>query len=307
MMMTGVLAAVLAAVTALPFTPPAGWVQLPQSMTNARVTNVWHGPKVARGSAQSFSAAVFPFPGTAQMLASGGAKAANSTSLIKTISNTGVTLCGTPARMVTSRVSAGSASAILEQEIAVKSGYAYMLVYTRPNGTAESAQIRSVMRAFCPSGTGSMPAMQLPAGWTKSNTELQVAGVWMGTQAGQVLTLMRGTQMGSLDELMSAARLQSISEKQGNMSLKITAQNPVTMCGYPGRLVDMQVNTPMMPMQMHLALTQGNGSSYVLMYMQMGTAPTDAAAITALHSLCATGASPSPSASPSPEPSASPR
>src|SRR5579872_5210670 len=147
MVISGVLAWILAAVSALPFTPPAGWVQLPQSMVGARVTSVWQGPKPVHGSPPSFTAVTFPFPGTVQMLVEGETKSSAVSGVVKTLADNKLQLCGTPAYLMTKKVNAGAASAILQQEISVKSGYAYMLMYTRPAAASANTQISAVMRA----------------------------------------------------------------------------------------------------------------------------------------------------------------
>jgi len=240
------------------------------------------------------------------MLAEGENKSSATSGVVKTLSAAKLQLCGTPAYMMTRKVNAGHASAILQQEIAVKSGYAYILLYTRPAATGANTQISAMMRAFCPSGSETIPAMKLPAGWTKSSTELEVVGAWMGTRPGQIITLMRGSQMSSLDKLLSTARLRSGNGGSGKSLFKITSQRTVSMCGYPGMTVDMSVNATQVPTDMHFALTQGNGASYVLMYMQMGTAPTDPAAMASLRTLCVTRTSPAATASPMPTPSPTP-
>lgn len=300
-MFTGVQAVVLAAAaTALPFAPPAGWVELPQSAVGVHVTNVWNGPKAVHGTPASFSTVTFPFPGTAEMLAGGGGKALAKAKSIKTLSNTAVNLCGTHAHLVTRRVEAGGTSGILQQEIAVKGGFAYLLMYTRPATAPADPRIGAVMRTFCPSGTPKIATLKMPEGWTATGGDMQMLGMWMGTQPGQMMMLMRGTQMSSLDQLLTDARKKALKSKSVQSLVKVTMHKAVTMCGHPGMLVDMHLDAAPMKMAMHMALTQGNGASYVLSYMQVGSAPADPAALAALNTLCLTGASPAPDTSPSP-------
>lgn len=310
-MMAGVMTLVLAAATAvLPFTPPPAWVQLPQSAVGVHVSNVWKGPKSAHGEASSFSAVAFPFPGTVDLLASGGSRAARHTNLMRLVSKTSLQLCGVPARMLVERVQAAGVSSVLEQEVAVKNGYGYMLMYTRPSGAPADARVTQAMHEFCPSGTGTIAALQLPSGWTKSAADLQTVGVWMGTQPGQIMMLMRGSQMSSLDQVFNSVQHESTTAKSGKSIVKVTLHKAVTMCGLPGLLADMSITAGPAPAAMHVAITQGDGASYVLTYMQMGTSPADPAAMAALQTLCAAGASPVPSpsasASASPAPAATP-
>lgn len=304
-MSTGVYAVVLAAATALPFAPPTGWVQLPQSVVGVHVNNVWQGPKLAHGARERFGTMVFPFPGTADMLAARGTKAAAGAKVLKTISNSPVNLCGTPARMVTARVQSGGSANILQQEVAVKNGYAYMVFYTRPESAPANSQIGALMAGFCPSGTQTVPEYAMPSGWNKQ-AEMQMVGAWLGTHPGEMMTLMRSTQMSSLDQVFTSAQNQSPTGKDKKSPVQITMRKPQTMCGYPGMLVDTQMAAGPMPLSMHMALTQGNGDAYVLMYMQMGSATTDPAAVNALNTLCVTGASPSPAPTAAPTPTPTP-
>jgi len=86
--------------------------------------------------------------------------------------------------------------------------------------------------------------------------------------------------------------------------VKVTLHKAVTLCGLPGLRADMSITAGPAPAAMHMAVTQGGGASYVLTYMQMGTASADPAAMAALQTLCPANAAPSPS--PSASPSASP-
>jgi hypothetical protein len=112
--------------------------------------------------------------------------------------------------------------------------------------------------------------------------------------------------MSSLGKLYSSAQKYSLKNKSGKNFVSITERKSVSMCGYPGMLVGMKVDSGFMPLTMHMALTQGTGKAYVLMYTEMGANPADPAAVSALQTLCVTGASPSPASSPSPTPSPSP-
>ena len=296
-MISGVTTVILAAATAaLPFTPPAGWVQLPQTAVGVHVSNVWKGAKLPHGGQPSFSAVAFPFPGTVDLLGSSSSKAARRTQFVTVVSTASLDLCGVPARMVVERVHAAGVNSVLEQEVAVKNGYGYMLMYTRPSGAPPDARVTQVMHEFCPSGTGTIAALQLPSGWTKSAADLQTVGVWMGTRPGQIMMLMRGSQMSSLDEVFNSVQSQSTTSKSGKSLVKVTLHKVVTMCGFPGLRADMSITAGPAPAAMHMAVTQGDGASYVLTYMQMGTASTDPAAIAALQTLCA--ASPAPAATP---------
>lgn len=300
--MTGVFQAiVLAAVTALPFTPPAGWTALPASLLGAQVSNVWQGPKTAHGG-QTFVAMTFPFPGTVEMLAANGL---GVKSPVKNISSVNTKLCGTPARIVTNQLKSGPKN-LIQREVAVKNNRAYMLMYTRPPGVQADPHILHVMHVFCPSGTDQMPAMTVPAGWKKSNTQMRMVGTWLGTQPGEMMTLMQGSQMSSLEKAFASATQHTIKNKQGPSKVSVGNQKSVSMCGYPGMLAEVRVNAGPMPVTMHFAATQGLGKSYVLMYMQTGTAAADPAAMAALNGLCVAGASPAPSATPSAAPSALP-
>lgn len=293
--MTGVLKAIiLAAATVLPFTPPSGWTALPQSVIAARVSAVWHGPKTAQGT-QTFTAMMMPFPGTIDMLAGFGL---GTKSPVKRISSVSTKLCGTPARFVTLQVKSAPKN-LIQQEVAVKNGRAYMLMYTRPAGVPADPRILHVMHAFCPSGTSEMQAMQIPSGWTKTDAQMKVIGAWLGTQPGEVVTLMQGAQTPSLEKALSTAAGHTVKDKHGKVIVNITGQRSVSMCGYPGILADIHVTAGPMPVTTHFAATQGLGRSYVLMYMQMGTASPDPAAMAALKGLCVTGAAPAASASPS--------
>lgn len=304
-MITGVYAIILGAATAmLPFTPPAGWVQLPQGAVGARVNNIWQGPKPAHGSPETFNAVAFPFPGTVDMLASAHPPAGSPAVAIKTVSASPLKLCGTPARLSTVRVRAGGVNGILLQEVAVKGGYGYMLMYTRPANAPINGEIGHIMRTFCPSGTADIPTLAMPAGWKKMGGDLQMVGAWMGQRPGEMMMLMRGTQAASLDKLFASAAKDAIAKKSVK-ALTLTRKNAL-MCGYPGMLVNVQLHVPSMPMAMQMAMTQGGGTAYVLMYTHMGTAPSDPAATAALDSLCVTGASPAPSASPAPTATPSP-
>lgn len=301
-MLTGVQTLVLAVAATLPFTPPAGWVQLPQSAVGVRVSNVWQGPKTASGAKSTFSAVAFPFPATLDVLASSQSNAAAASKVLKPISTSALTLCGTPARSVVTRVSAGAASGIMQRIVTVKNGYAYMLMYSRPGGTSADPAVLQAMRGFCPSGTASMPPITMPAGWTKSSGDLQMTGMWMGTRPGEMMMLMRGTQMGSLTQLFSAAKSGAVQGKSAKDPVHITTEKTVSMCGNPGMLVGMSVDAGPMPVTIHSALTQADGTAYVLTYTELGKTPADPAAMTALQSLCAAGASPSPSPAPSATP-----
>jgi hypothetical protein len=306
MMIPGVHALVLAAATAaLPFTPPAGWAQLPQSAVSVRAST-WTGPKTAHATPANFSVVVFPFPGTLDLLVSKPPADVTGSGLLKQVSSVPVKLCGVPGRIVTTRTTANGASSLVQREVTVKGGYAYMLAYTRSSNTAADPRIPAVMRAFCPSGTAQLPQPAMPAGWAKSGSDLQMTGMWMGTRPGEVMMLMRGTQAPSLDQLFTNAKEQSVKAPSGKNVVTINPSKSVTMCGYPGMLVDMNVNIQPMPMAIHMALTQGNGLSYVLMYTQMGGNAPDPAAVAALQTLCVNGASTAPSASPSASASPSP-
>jgi|GEM_PF-4790779 len=294
-MIAGVRASILAAVAALPFTLPAGWFQLPQYLTSAGVANVWH---TGNGKTQqTFTAVSFPFVGSLQMLAASGMKAG---SLVKIVSITPVSLCGTSGRLVISRLRSRDTAGMLEQIVTVKNSHAYLLMYLRPMTAPADPRIVQVMRGFCPSGTGEVAQLSPPRGWTASGEQLRVVGVWMGPHLGQVLTLMRGTPTASLDKLLGSAAHQL--NKIGNTPLHYTSRN-VTMCGYPGVIADMRTNVQKMPMQMYVAVTQGAGAAYVLMYAQMDNAPTDAGAMSALRTLCA---APTPGAPPTATPSGVP-
>ncbi len=294
-MISGVQAVVLAVVAALPFTPPAGWVQLPQSAVAGQVTNVWKGPALSGGGRATFSAVAFPFPGTVEMLTSPMSTLHGSadTGAAKTISNTAIKLCGSPARMVNVRIGSGSKGAMLEQEVAVKNGHAYMLVYTRPLQHAADPAIASVMHAFCPSGTASVQTLSPPHGWTKTSDAMQIEGMWMGTQPGQILLLMRGSPAGSLESLLGSAQQQTMKNTRRKMPLKIVQQKRMTMCGYQGLISELRITAGPMPVTVHLAVTQGSGNAYALVYTQLGTAAADKNAVASLQTLCATGATPS--------------
>lgn len=307
-MLTGVTTLILAAATAaLPFTPPPGWVQLPPSAVSAHA-NAWQGPKPAHGESPTLSAVVFPFPGTLDMMTTSAhalSKNLKTTPRVLTqLSSAAIKLCGTPARFITNRVHAAGTTSFVEQEVAVKNGYAYMLIYTRPSGATADTGVVHAMRAFCPSGTSSAPVLALPSAWSKSAGDMQLAGMWMGTRPGEMMMLMSGSPMSSLDRLLSSSAKYSMKDKSLKNPVKVTQRESVSLCGYPGMLVDMAVAGPM-PMSMRMSLTQGSGKAYVLMYTEFGSSPPDPAAVSALQTLCVTGASPepsAPSASPSPTP-----
>lgn len=307
MMMAGVPSVLLAAATAaLPFTPPAGWVQLPQSAVGAHVS-MWTGPKHVHGGPLAFTAIAFPFPGSVDTLAQitrkrNSAKLASGS--LTQLSNVPVNLCGTKGRMVTNRVRGAGVTTIVQQEVAVKNGYAYMLLYTRPVASAADRGVTHAMRAFCPSGVDSVSRIGLPGGWAKSAGDLEMAGTWMGPRPGEMLILMRGSQMASLDQVFASAQKQSttMSSKTG---VNVTQHKAVSMCGYPGMRVDMNVTAATMPISVHTAVTQGNGTAYVLTYTDIGSTNTDPTALAALQTLCVSGGLPLPSTSPLPSPSAS--
>lgn len=304
MMLAGVTATILAAATAaLPFAPPSGWVQLPQSAVGVRAAT-WTGP-AKNGAKQSFSAMVMPFPGSVDVLASKPPKSVASSGVLTQISNVPVNLCGTKGRLTTSRSNLNGTNSIIEREIAGKGGYAYMLVYARSAKAAADPSVTQLLRGFCPSGTADIPKPALPSGWV-AGSDLQMAGMWMGTRPGQMMILMQGSQAPSLNQLFSSATKQTVKAPAGKDVVTISPRQPMTMCGYPGMLVDMNVNIPPMPMSMHMALTQGDGKSYVLMYTDPSSDRADPAALTALKSLCATGAAAAPSPTVSPSASASP-
>jgi hypothetical protein len=302
-MLTGVHAILLAAVTALPFTPPAGWVQLPQSAIGVRVNNVWKGPKQQGAVQPTFDVVAFAFPMSFEALLS-GTKSAAGTNQVKMLSNTPLKLCGVPARMIVERLHAGGVTSILQEELTLKDGYAYILMYMRPSENAADARVTHAMRAFCPSGTAAAQALTMPAGWTKSNAEMQMAGMWLGRQPGQMIMLMRGSQMGSVDQVFKASEQESIMRKSGKNVVSVTLHKQVNLCGFAGMLADVKITGGPVPMSGHVAVTQGSGVSYVLMYVNAGTSPVDPAAIAAVNSLCATGAT-MPTASPAPSPSPS--
>lgn len=299
-MITGVITLVLAATTAaLPFIPPVAWVQLPQRAVAVHGV-VWKGPKALHGPQPALTAVAFPSPLGVGMLSGSMSKTAGKNKFVTRISNTPLRLCGVPARMIVTRVRAAGGDNVVQQVVAARNGYGYMLMYTRPAGTPADARILHAMRAFCPSGSGTIQVLQLPAGWTKDPTDMQTVGMWMGTQPGQMMMLMRGSQMASLDQVFTRTQEKSLTAKSGKNPVKIVVHRDVTMCGYPGMLVDVSMAGGPLAVSSHMAITQGAGASYVLSYVQMGNTANDPAAMASLRTLCAAGASPAPSASPVP-------
>ncbi len=270
----------LAATTALPFTPPAGWSRVSSPTVKAQINQGWQSPPLplANGKHAAFATAVFPWNGSLEMLARHG---------------TSTEVCGNPARLLSYRSGGGTNISVSHQIIVAKGGYATTLLYTRPITTAPDIQVEQMMRSVCPTGTASLPPLHLPKGWTERNGDFAVEtlGAWVGRQPGHVMTLGRTSANVSLEKLADQLKV-SVSSSSAKDYLRNFKQQPTTFCGHPGLIVSMDMAIPSLPMVIEQAVTQSGGFSYMLGYVHPASVSPDSAAEASLRGLCATTASP---------------
>lgn len=301
---TGVHAVVLAAASAaLPFTPPAGFVQLPATAVNVQVTNVWSSPPKAGKPASAFSTMTVPFAAFGAAVSS-AMKPHTQHGPVRVLSNVPVHVCGVSARLVTMQTGTGAAAQTIQQEMLEKNGHGYMLVYTRPSGAPADKHIGATMTAFCPTAQNAIPSLTPPPGWIVRPT-MQTLGMWMGTQPGEIMTLMRVSQEIPLAKL--AANLQFPGKAAGTMKkfMQIVSEKNSQLCGNPAAFVTIKFKMPEFPMTMEQVVTQAHGVSYLLNYMHPASVTPSPATEESLHSLCA-APSTTPATAPTVAPSASP-
>lgn len=306
-MLTGVPALIIAAATAaLPFTPPAGWVQLPSSAFSTQVSDVWKGPQLAGGKHATFSVVTMPFPGSMSALSNVSKRGKHGP--VQVLSNIPATVCGTQGRTIVMRTGSGAAATTMQQELFSKNGRGYMLMYTRPVGSAADSRITTLMKQFCPSQDGSVPSMSPPKGWNLDLSRLAMdsMGVWMGTHPGEMMMLFRTTQSIPISKL--AGDLNILSKSPASKKyISLVSQRQTQLCGNPAILVTTHMNVPAFPMVMEQVVTQAKGMTYLLNYMHPSSVKNDKAAQASLQTLCASGSpQPAPSATQAPLPSSPP-
>lgn len=307
-MLTGVPALIIAAATAaLPFTPPAGWVQMPSSAFNTQISDVWKGPQLAGGKHATFSIVTVPFVGSVSALA-GMAKNGKHTGPVQIVSNTPVTVCGVAGRTIVARMGSGAKSTTMQQEVLSKNARGYMLIYTRPSSAAADTRIAALMKQFCPAQDGGIPSLTPPNGWhvDVSRLSMQSMGMWMGTHPGEVMMLMKTTQPLPLSKLAGDLHA-GASSAEAKKYVTLVSQRQTQLCGNPAIDVTMQMKVPSFPMVMQQVVTQAKGTTYLLNYMHPASVASDPAAQASLQTLCASGSpQPAPSSTPSPLPSSLP-
>lgn len=266
-----------AATTTLPLTPPAGWTRVPAPAVKAQIYNGWYSPPLANGKRAAFATALFPWPGSAQLLSRNG---------------TPITVCGQPARLVEYRTGSGSDASIVQQVVIAKGGYASTLLYTRPANTSADPNVIRAMRTVCATGTPSLPALQLPKGWTRKSppSAMESLGRWVGKEPGEVMTLSRTGADVSIAKLADQLH-DSVKASSAKQYVKAFKQQPATFCGKPGLIITMDMGVPSLPMVIEQAVTQSGGVSYMLGYVRPASDPNSAAAEASLRTLCATTAS----------------
>jgi hypothetical protein len=275
MSVLGVQALIVAAASAaaLPFTPPAGWTELPSRATQIRVRS-WQGPSLKNGLRQQFTESIMPLP------------------LPASTQSHRLSVCRTKVTSASSTINVNGMT--ITNESAATNGYTYMLTYARPTISRANKQITTLLRNFCPPPSGELANLGMPSGWTQ-NPELNTMGVWMGNAPMQMMHLAMGPQSGSVAALVASesAPLKLAPDARVNVSTKTG-----TLCGWPSAFITIAANSPMFPIVIEGEMTQGNGVAYYLTYIHPASATPDPAAVASLHSLCAGSVPPSPTPTP---------
>lgn len=266
----------------LPFTPPAGWTELPARAMATQITNTWQRAASRGMPPSTFTEMVAPFAFPAS--ASAGQRAS---------------FCGFPGRVVMNTRTTPAGRTVTIMASVTRNGYNYFMVYVRPAQLPADQAIMSVVHGFCPPTNGHIATLDAPHGWQASGS-ITSLGAWMGNGPMQMMNLSSGPHMVNLADVARD------TGANGSQAISLTSK-PGTLCGLPAFFVTLAPNVPAMPVTIEQAITQNESASYMLTYMHPANAPADPAAEASLRSLCAKPvAAPTPlSATPSPAPSVS--
>ncbi len=198
-----------------------------------------------------------------------------------------IVLCGLPASRISMHATIAGKTSTIETEQGSRDGYTYMLVYSRPEDSPADSAIENVMSGFCPGKNGQIAALPIPPNWKSSPANgFEQRGVWLGLQPMQMMVLMEGPKTASLQQALAAAKPPG-QVTVAHSVLSISEQKRGSLCGRPALFVTMHMNVPSMPLDMHIAATQGTAGLYMLMYMHPSSEKADSSAMKSQQTLCA--------------------
>lgn len=267
-------------VSALPFTPPAGWQTMPAAfipkvpVTWGRARSIFDITELTSG---------LPADALAQVLKSGAEQ------LGKLTSQTSAAVCGSAAPRVVIRTPTGQ---ILTEQAQTIAGATYVSLYIRPESTAADPAILRVMSTTC--DDKALAQLAPPNGWRAYHG--QILGIWIGASPTATLTAIATNPEPNVEGLMDAAVATTIK----NPNLTVISHRTGTLCGNPAFFSTVRVKAPnsSLHLEVQFAATQSAKAAYALIYAHPVSLPADAKVSASLDSLCAPQAPP-----PAPTPS----
>ncbi|MBV9270722.1 MAG: hypothetical protein JO165_06485 [Candidatus Eremiobacteraeota bacterium] len=275
----------------LPFTPPNGWTMMPAAYTNFGASSAFVGPKTRYGQ-EAVATVTMAIPMSVDSIV----KSMKSGNNVGVISGQALTVCGRKAYLLTSRVSGGPI--ISESLFTESSGSTHILTYTRPRQVKANLTVEGLLRHYC---GGALAPASLPVNWTRRPEDFKMAGMWLGPQVLQMMTLMRVHGLQSPQSVINQMSVTS-SRPQESASIHVKSVTHTTLCGNAATFATIQGGTKELPLVVHMVTTASNSTAYVLTYMHPSSETADPGALASLKTLCASAPSPGPTPSPAATP-----
>lgn len=220
---------------------------------------------------------------------------------LKLLANRPTTLCGGRPAWRTQYTITGMYPQTLTQIFAVSPTTAYVMTYSRLSSAPEAPGIDAIEQSLCvPTGetyaAGAVP-FTVPNGWRAANPDAlgmgtlsagSVVGVWIGPIDGDFAETLNLTQApGSNTSMAEAVPALEAMLSQKFPHYKRRSGHAQQLCGkLPGWYLEYDATMEGRPLIVEQTLYADSQNTYALTYGRLATAPENAAAHTALLSLC---------------------
>ncbi len=254
------------------FAPPQGWTPMPSYfLVSPAMWSDAAGATITIMPLPSLNSNFLSSPLFSRMMATSLRSGLSGVGHVQ-VSNTVLTLCGSPGRIMRFATAAHARPAI-DAVLEASGNGVYLMLYTHLH-SAGDPRVEHALRVLCPSSARALDDLAPPPGWTRKSMMRMVAG-WLGPEPGTTMMEMTGPPMPSLGAVMGlghTTRVRTVSH-----AVKQT-------CGMAALEESGAVNSSFVHVQSDILALQTTKASYVLSYTSQTS--LDPAVLAAMRGFC---------------------